>query len=150
MRILILIGITVLVSACTVAKPLELSQAHETDNKVFVAIADAYYQRDLGSQIRFWKQTFSVIDTLDDQPGFLGFSARIELLDNRATTMTAWKDKASMREFAYGDSLHKEIVKRDTTLIDSVFYGAEFNAEALPTWDQALELLSDKGRHYYE
>lgn len=150
MKILMILGIAVLVSACTIARPLKLPEGQPADQKVFVSITDAVYRKDLVSRMRFWRQTFSVVDTLSDQPGFLAFSSRIELVGNRASTMTAWTDRASMREFAYGDGLHTEVVEKDTTLIDAKFYGGEFDPGDLPSWEEALDLLYEHGRHYYE
>lgn len=147
-----MIAVTGLLNACTIAQPLVLPQLPESEEaqKVFVAIADAVYQKNFSSRFRFWRQTFSVVDVLNEQPGFLALSTRIELLGNRATTMTAWKDRASMMRFAYGDGLHKDIVSNDTTLIDAVFYAAVFDADDLPSWQQALKLLDTEGRHFYE
>ena len=150
MKVLAMIGLAGLMSACTIARPLELNDDAAANDRVYVAISDAVYLKNPASRFKFWRQTFAVVDTLKDQPGFLGFSARIELLGNRATTMTAWADQASMRQFAYGDGLHREIAANDTTLIDAMFYGREFDADGLPSWDEALALLSTHGRHHYE
>ncbi|MEM9622178.1 MAG: hypothetical protein AAF993_11045 [Pseudomonadota bacterium] len=149
---LAMLGLVNLMSACTIARPVELPATANlaADEPVYVALSDAVYKKDLFSRVRFWRQTFSVVNTLEDQAGFLAFSARIELLGNRASTMTVWRDRASMRTFAYGDGLHREVVAQDTTLLDSVFYGGEFKANELPSWETALELLREEGRHYYE
>ncbi len=151
-RALVMTALVGSLTACTIAPPLKLSRdgASLERQPVYVAISDAVYRKDIAARMRFWRQTFDVIHTLEDQPGFLGFAARIELFGNRATTMTAWKDRASMREFAYGDGLHKRVADNDTTLIDAAFYGAEFDPETLPSWEEALELLDVEGRHYFE
>jgi hypothetical protein len=60
-------------------------------------------------------------------------------------TMSAWSDEAAMRQFAYSDGAQKEAMKQ-TRKIAREIKTYTYQADAMPTWREAKQLVKEKGR----
>jgi len=75
-----------------------------------------------GDAREFFKDTKAVLATMADQPGLLGHAVRFEIFGNKAWTMTAWKDEASLTAFVRSPA-HREAVRRSGETAQNIRFG---------------------------
>ena len=152
----ILLAITGLfgLAGCEVATPFAASgNANGTAETAMalIAITEATLSEDSAERKVFWKNVERVEASLDGHPGFLGMSKRIEVLGDKAWTMTAWEDQESLRAFVSSQVHRRAINESSDGLSDSRFVRFEVPRSAVPvSWDKALAKLDSEGRAYWE
>ncbi len=62
-------------------------------------------------------------------------------------TLSAWSDEAAMRQFAYSDGAHKEAMKQSRKIAKEI-KTYTYQADAMPTWPEAKQLVEEKGKLY--
>ena len=90
-----------------------------------------------------------VVDSLEQQPGLIGYSLRRQLFGNEAWTLTVWRDEASLEAFVRSRP-HREAVRSAAgELTSAAFRRVELPAAEIPIdWDTALEYLATSQRGY--
>ncbi len=140
---------------CEVATPFDAagpSASAVSENAiVIVAITEATLSDRNADRKVFWQNVERVEASLEGQSGFLGISRRLEVLGDRAWTMTAWEDEESLRAFVSGQVHQRAIDEANGGLADSRFVRFKVPSNALPvSWDEALAKLESEGRAYWE
>ena len=117
------------------------------NDEVVVAVTSARYTNSRGSRRSFWKHVETVERSLAQQPGFIAFSKRREILGNEAWTMTVWTDEASLDAFVRRTP-HIAAMRDAGTLLETAgFVRFRVDASALPVrWEDALARLESDGR----
>ncbi len=120
--------------------PLAREGGLSPDQPVLVVLSAVEHRPGMRSD--FFKDTKAVLATMPDQPGLIGYSVRFELLGNRAWTMSAWKDEASMRAFVRSPE-HRAAVRRSHQTAQNIrFVSFEIPLQALPlSWLEARKRL---------
>ena len=110
------------------------------DRAVLVVVSATEHRPGMRSE--FFKDTKAVLATMDAQPGLLGYGVRFEIFGNKAWTMTAWKDEASLTAFVRSPA-HREAVRRSgETAQNTRFASVEMPLGALPmSWAEAKQRL---------
>ena len=110
------------------------------DRPVLVVVSATEHRP--GMRGEFFKDTKAVLATMGDQPGLLGHAVRFEIFGNKAWTMTAWKDEASLTAFVRSPA-HREAVRRSGETAQNIrFASVEMPLGALPmSWDEARRLV---------
>ena len=117
--------------------------------RIVVAITRARVNRDRAARRAFWSYVDEVENSLVDQPGFIGFSKRRELIGNQAWTMTLWSDEASLNAFVRSPA-HRAAMRSAGRLLEGasfVRFGRSVAAGPLK-WSEALAQLEESGRGY--
>lgn len=140
-----------ILSACTISKPFKQTKELKTLPKnqvVIVGLTYAAIKKDQKKHV-FWDNVESIIKSLDDQPGFLGYSVRRGLLGNEAWTMTVWKDKNSLQSFISSDAHVKAMKEGSTVIKKASFHNFKTEVKNIPiSWKEAINLLDQNGRSY--
>ncbi len=110
------------------------------DRPVLVVVSATEHRPGMRSE--FFKDTKAVLATMGEQPGLLGHAVRFEIFGNKAWTMTAWKDEASLTAFVRSPA-HREAVRRSGETAQNIrFASAEMPLGALPmSWEEARRRL---------
>ena len=110
------------------------------DRPVLLALSATEHRP--GMRGEFFKDTRAVLATMADQPGLLGHAVRFEIFGNKAWTMTAWKDEASLTAFVRSPA-HREAVRRSGETAQNIrFASVEVPLAELPmSWVEARRLL---------
>ncbi len=140
---------TVMLSACTISTPYKSMPAMDklpATQPVIVVVTYANVGTDRG---RFYENVWLVADSMDRQPGLLGYSLRRELFGHQAWTMTAWQDQQSIASFA-SSGIHQQAIDTSYASLNAVrFARFETTLDELPLdWDTALELLETSASDY--
>ena len=115
---------------------------------VVVSITHATLVDDGARRETFWRLSGEVIDSLDEQPGLVGYSVRRELLGDEAWTMTVWSEDATRRDFIAGPTHRQAMADAYESLAEARFATVEVERSDIPlSWDRALELLDTHGRN---
>ena len=139
-----------LVMSCQIGTPFKgsgyesgkvtLEGAGET---VILALTQAVFDRSQRSN--FFKQTMSVYDKRDDQPGYVAGSIRTEILGENAYTMTVWKDRKSLHDFVHSRVHLNAMYMGEPSLKQMRSIVKEIPASELPvSWSKAREYLAEK------
>ncbi len=140
-----------LTSACTLAPPFKRSEALKrtaaSDATAIIALTHATLGQDSQKNEIFWEYIDKILDTLAQQPGYLGHGVRIKLLGGEAWTMTAWEDQKSVNDFV-NTPLHRTAVRSGyPALADERFAQITVKRSEVPiSWKRADALLRDRGR----
>lgn len=121
------------------------------DATVIVALTEAKLVPDLGAHGVFWSRSRSVVMSLAERPGLVGYSMRLEPFGTRVWTMTVWRDDESLAAFLTSQ-VHARAQKDGLpSLADGRFLRVRVTrADAPLAWDDAVERLARDGRRYYE
>ena len=90
----------------------------------------------------FRERLDEVIQSMNDQPGLIGFAARKRLWGDEVWTLSAWRDRDALHAFLYG-APHAEAMASNAVMPSS-FRSVELELEtsALPLdWDRAEALF---------
>ena len=92
----------------------------------------------------FDRQTKRVIDSIRNQPGVMGFSARRELFGNQGRTLSVWASDQARADFVRS-SVHQEAIAKSAPAIVSIeLKHLTLARKKLPeNWTSALTLLND-------
>ncbi|MEO1503391.1 MAG: antibiotic biosynthesis monooxygenase family protein [Pseudomonadota bacterium] len=140
-------------NGCAISTPFRstdapsLSNTQADDGRVIVVITEARVTRE--GRRDFSAGSAAVVEGLDRQPGLLGYSVRQELFGERAWTMTAWRDRASLELFLNGQP-HRRVADRAGDMLSGGrFAQTEIEESELPlSWSEAMRLLDAEDRAY--
>lgn len=138
-------------SGCAIATPFrDNPEARAKAGPAIAAITEAQLGADRAARNRFWEGTRRVEQALMQQPGFLGYSIRREILGDRAWTMTVWQSEADLLRFVQSD-MHREAIRIGRPALVSGRFARVPLApgERSLTWARALEAI-ENGRNLYE
>ena len=91
----------------------------------------------------------SILDTLEQQPGLIGYSVRIEILGDDAWTMTVWDEEANVDRFVRSSRHQTAIHESLSELTDMRFLRKRMPRSEVPVdWEQALQMLQGQGGGY--
>lgn len=123
--------------------------AAEQPERVLVVLTEAVLRDDRAGSGAFWDNVSKVRKSLEDQPGFIGYSIRRELLGDRAWTMTVWANEASVAAFVASPTHQTAIREGLGALKATGFARLEMKREEVPlNWDRAVEVLAESDRRY--
>ncbi len=116
---------------------------------VVVVLTEARLRDDRAGSAAFWDNVSKVEDSLAEQPGFIGYSLRRELLGDRAWTMTVWADETSIAAFVQSPS-HQTAIEEGLGALEATgFARIEVRREEVPLdWERAEEILAASDRRY--
>lgn len=143
--------LTVFLSGCAIATPFRDNPGtHAKAGSAIAAITEAQLGADRAARSRFWDGTRRVEQALMQQPGFLGYSIRREILGNRAWTMTVWQSEADLLRFVQSE-VHREAIRIGRAALVSGRFARVPLApgEKSLSWAKALEAI-ESGRNLYE
>lgn len=143
-------------SACTMATPFsgpgyEKQQGVTLtgEQTVWVGLTQAILHENRKNRTVFWDHVAKVETSLQNQPGFIGYSKRVELLGNNAWTMTVWNSEAEMNAFVRGQAHQAAIREGYSALQGAKFARITLKRDEIPlSWEQALQVLATQGRSY--
>jgi hypothetical protein len=92
---------------------------------------------------RFWRLAIPSFGQAKTAKGNL--FCEVRRINGYQCTLTAWEDKAIMREFMKS-GVHLQAMKSFHKIATGKTYGYE--SDAIPTWKEAFELLDKQGREY--
>jgi heme-degrading monooxygenase HmoA len=140
-----LLALTTWLTGCAFSAPFKKTAlAREggltPDRPVLLVVSSTEHRPGMRSE--FFKDTKAVLATMGEQPGLLGHAVRFEIFGNKAWTMTAWKDEASLTAFVRSPA-HREAVRRSGETAQNIrFASVEMPLGALPmSWAEARRLL---------
>ena len=154
MRRLLYVAVSAItLGGCVVATPFRGpgQDVAAGTGELVLSLTQATLNDDSRARAVFWDYVDQVEASLEDQPGFVGFSKRAELFGDNAWTMTVWSDAGSLQAFV--NSAPHRAAMRDAmgALADARFARVTIGRDELPvSWERALELLDRQGRQYYE
>lgn len=91
-----LAGAATLLTGCAMSTPYRGSAAVPAGGALLVV---THAVIDPAQRSEFIDQTLKVLDTMQGQPGLVGYSVRRQLLGNEVWTLTLWADHAAMVRF---------------------------------------------------
>ena len=101
------------------------------------------------SRRNFDRGVEGVVDSLESQPGLIGYSLRRELLGNEAWTLTVWRDEASLDAFVRSPAHRQAIQNGMGDITTASFRRIELPAAKIPIdWESALEYLAAPQKTY--
>jgi len=119
--------------------------------QVVLSLTQAVLKDDSEARDLFRDYVEVVEASLPERHGFIGFSKRTELFGSNAWTMTVWSDAASLEAFVDSTPHRAAMQAAMGALVDARFARVNIDRRELPvSWERALELLENNGRHYYE
>jgi heme-degrading monooxygenase HmoA len=128
-------------SACQLASPFRFaSNAPDHEGPVFVGVTNA--RVDGRNRRTFDEHTRRVVNSLPNQPGFLGYSLRTRLLGNEVWTVTVWEDEAALEKFVRSP-VHRQAMREGTPQVLTARF-LRFPWPSLsppPSWATILERL---------
>ena len=141
---------------CAIATPFrgpgydaDAGVAADRPETVVVVLTEAVLRDEGADRSAFWDNVGKVEDSLAAQPGFIGYSLRRELLGDRAWTMTAWRDEASVAAFVQSPVHQTAIAEGLGALQATGFARIEVKRDELPLdWERAVEILAASERRY--
>ena len=157
-RVIPLVLSALFLGGCVVASPFEgpgFSRSGALDDALegplIASVTYARIKDDGVSRRTFFANADAVEAALPQQPGFVGFSKRADLLGNEAWTLTVWRDRESLLAFVNG-AVHRRAVQAAWDSFDDArFARLTIAAADMPLgWDRALAALESDGRAYYE
>jgi heme-degrading monooxygenase HmoA len=142
-----------LLAGCTFSTGFREGSAADLppDAPVIVALTEAKLVPELDAHTVFWSRSRSVVMSLAERPGLVGYSMRLEPFGTRVWTMTVWRDDESLAAFL-ASQVHARAQKDGLpSLADGRFLRVRVTrAEAPLAWDDAVARLARDGRRYYE
>lgn len=147
-----LLALTTWLTGCAVGGPFrKTTLAREgglpPDQPILVVLSAVEHRP--GMRREFFKDTKAVLATMPEQPGLLGYAVRFELFGNKAWTMSAWQDEASMRAFVRSPAHRDAVCRSGRTAQNIRFASLEMPLRALPMgWSDARKLLDAEPRGY--
>ena len=146
-KIIATICIGVGLAGCAISSPFKTTddgawKAAEQTDEYFVVIAHATLNPSQDARRVFNEYNDPVVDAIDDQPGLVGRSFRLELSGDEAWRMTVWKDEASVAAFMFSEPHASAMEEARSTLAAERF--ARFwvpAGDGPPDWDRALAEL---------
>lgn len=143
------VAAALLLGGCTISTPHEDFSRQSSADRVVVSITHAMLVDDRELRQRFWDQVERVEASLQDRPGLLGFSKRVEILGDDAWTMTVWQDNESLQAFLTSDPHRSAMRDGMIGLRGARFARVELDRQDIPlSWDRALAYLETDGRGY--
>ena len=150
----ILAGTLALLGGCAISTPFKGPgydpgsgvTAANGQQTVVVALTHAMIGDSRGN---FDRAVRRVADSLEQQPGLIGYSLRKHVLGNEAWTLTVWRDEASLEAFVRSPA-HQQAM-RDATgeLALASFRRIELPAAEIPLdWTTALDYLAAPQKTY--
>lgn len=146
LRSLLVLGAGALGVHCSVARPFratELLEQTPKDRQVLVVLT--YAELDPKTREPFDDYVRLLDQELDQKstPGLLGYALRKEVLGDRAWTMTAWQDEASMQRFLRGDTHVDAVADASEAVTCMKFQKLSLPAQEVPlSWDRAEALFA--------
>ena len=89
------------------------------DDQVLVALTYTVVNGNGEERSAFRRGISSVVDSLEEQPGLIGFSVRRELFGKQAWTMSVWTDEDSLDAFV-DSSAHREAMSSGGRALEMV------------------------------
>jgi heme-degrading monooxygenase HmoA len=144
---------SVLLGGCAISTPYpRLFMALDAGGDDLVVLVLTRIVVNADQRDEFDLQTKRVIDSMPQQPGLIGFSARRQLFGSEAWTMSVWASDEARAAFVRS-SVHQQAMRRSQAAIASV----ELKRLSLPraqlpgNWTQALALMNEpEGWRSYE
>ncbi len=141
-------ALTLSLTGCALALPFK-GPGYDADSKKIIApssdkvvVALTHVVVDKQKRDKVDDHSKKIVDVIDQTPGYIGGSFRIEFFGDQLWTMTVWKDKESMDKFVNG-RMH----------LDAMYQGASgarkmrskvflVSKDEIPiSWDRALKEL---------
>ncbi len=139
------LGLPSLLGGCAIATPFSTGpETAQPGTQALVAVTQAELHPDPALRRVFFDQVEKVASMLPSQPGFLGFSRRLQPFGNNAWTMTVWDHPSSLVWFVESPE-HREAMRAGGPALKRSRF-ARFNmpvASLPPRWPQALEALEN-------
>lgn len=143
-------------SGCVLATPFRgpaysywdgiASEARGAGDTVVIALTFARLGEDDRRNEAFRSNLGPVVESLDAQPGLIGYSIRKAVFGKDFWTMTVWKDEASLDAFVMGRRHSRAMMEGSTAPSESRFARVQVPADRAPLdWDNALEILAAHG-----
>lgn len=95
------------------------------------------------SALRFWRFAIPSFSQAKKAKGNL--FCQVKQINGYQCTLTAWENKEVMREFMISGT-HLEAMKSFRKIATGKTYG--FEGETIPSWEEAFQLLQEKGKTY--
>lgn len=117
---------------------------------LYMAVTHAKLGPSFWDNIKFVRLSARVVNELDNNPGFVGYSLDGSLLEGDLYTMTVWQDEESLDAFVKSP-VHAQAMREGWgALADASFVRIPVKHEAVPmAWDDAKVLLKEKGYPSY-
>lgn len=141
-------------SACAIGTNLAGPGLTETgriavagEGPIYVAVTEAVVKTEAEARAEFFELSGALVESLETADGYIGHALRIDLGGTRSWTMTLWEDAGAMTVFNFS-ARHQAAIGRTAELLNGGRTASTaWPREApLPTWDDAIVILDEKGR----
>lgn len=125
-------------SGCAYTAPWRQVATSSATGKAMVVVTAVEIK--WGQRTAFFQYTKQVLASMNSHEGLLGYSFRFQLVGNRAWTMTAWQDQASLGKFVRSTA-HQTAVDEGSRTTDRMkFHTLELPVDSLPLpWAEAVQ-----------
>ncbi len=151
-RLLFVVG-SMLLGGCAISTPYpRLSAPPHAGGDDLVVLVLTRIVVNVDQRDEFDRQTKRVIDSMAQQEGLIGFSARRQLFGSDGWTMSVWASDEARAAFVRS-SVHQQAMRQSQPAIVTVeLKRLRLQRQQLPgSWAQALALLDEpEGRRSYE
>ena len=121
-----------------------------SDEKVVVGITHVELHPDSDANSLFWQHTYRVIDSLENQQGYLGHRVRRDLGGASGWTMTVWEDEAALISFKQSNVHTTAIANGLPAVANARFLRLTLNKSELPLpWNELEKKMDQQGRKLY-
>jgi hypothetical protein len=134
-----LAGAASLLTGCAISTPYRGSTAAPPGGALLIV---THAVVDPAGRSEFFTQTLKVLDSMDGQPGLVGYSVRRQLVGNEVWTMTLWADHGAMVRFV-SQPVHWDAMTVSGSAIRSMAVRRRMlpGGAPAPGWAEALRLL---------
>lgn len=141
------LAVVPLLGACAISTPFpRLAEAPGAGANDKVVVVLTHIVVDSSQRSEFDRQTRRVIDSMPNQRGLLGYSARRQVFGNEAWTMSVWASDDDRARFV-GSAVHQEAIAKSAPAIVNVqLKRLNLARKDVPDgWPRVLELLAQPG-----
>lgn len=120
MRIVLFVLIVTMnmtISGCTLSMPFKDTGNYAEADTVVVGLTNARLSENKSKRDKFWDYSAKVIDSLESQPGFIGYSLKRTLLGKEVWTMTVWASEKHLNDFVKSTQ-HQQAISNGLIGID--------------------------------
>ena len=147
-RLLLLLALSSVLSACVSVGELngpgvgdDGSLHGEASETVMVGVTHAELGLNPIKNFSFWRHSFAVVSSLEDNSGFIAFQAKAGVFSGDAWTMTVWADEPSLNAFIASETHTKAIASGYGALQAAEFLRISLPKDQVPKDMDELQAL---------
>lgn len=125
--------------------PFKWAKSAKTDNQldtIIIGITYARLSKDKALRKLFFNHVRHINTTLANTDGYIGSAIRMQPFGDKAWTVSAWKDEASMKAFVYGEAHAKAMQQAGKAMLEAQLSHHSVSIHQLPLpWTELTQRL---------